>query len=148
MPTPNIKKYIFIHVTFISVVKNNPHFSVPVPPTSTPGHWPPEVDFCDLLYCDQVHCCPSTAGGSTDSNITTTETTEKTDVTGNDMLMLIDGALFDTWIQIEMQIYARILNAILHVIHVKIRSDLHIHWLDITVITDSTNQQTQCWFVV
>uniref|UniRef100_A0A3Q1JST3 Uncharacterized protein n=1 Tax=Anabas testudineus TaxID=64144 RepID=A0A3Q1JST3_ANATE len=54
---------------------NNPHLSAPVPPTSFPEHWPPDVDFCDLLYCDQVLCCPSTAGG-TDSNVTVTEATE------------------------------------------------------------------------
>uniref|UniRef100_A0A3Q3J688 Myelin regulatory factor like n=1 Tax=Monopterus albus TaxID=43700 RepID=A0A3Q3J688_MONAL len=41
----------------------------PVPPTR-PGHWPPDVDFCELLYCDQVYCCPSTTGGSTEFNIT------------------------------------------------------------------------------
>uniref|UniRef100_A0A3B5AU93 Myelin regulatory factor like n=1 Tax=Stegastes partitus TaxID=144197 RepID=A0A3B5AU93_9TELE len=29
----------------------------PVPPTRPPGPWPPDVDFCDLLFCDQVHCC-------------------------------------------------------------------------------------------
>ncbi|XP_028255701.1 myelin regulatory factor-like protein isoform X2 [Parambassis ranga] len=43
-------------------------------PSSPPGPWPPDVDFCDLLYCDQVYCCPSSAGGSNDSNITTTST--------------------------------------------------------------------------
>ncbi|KAM4570047.1 myelin regulatory factor-like protein [Odontesthes bonariensis] len=38
--------------------------------TSRPhGPWPPDVDFCDLLYCDQVYCCPSPAEGSTDYNI-------------------------------------------------------------------------------
>ncbi|XP_029969911.1 myelin regulatory factor-like protein [Salarias fasciatus] len=29
--------------------------------TSAPSLWPPEVDFCDLLYCDTVYCCPSQA---------------------------------------------------------------------------------------
>uniref|UniRef100_UPI0037E70BE0 myelin regulatory factor-like protein n=1 Tax=Semicossyphus pulcher TaxID=241346 RepID=UPI0037E70BE0 len=47
-------------------------WSSTVPQTSPPGPWPPDVDFCDLLYCDRVYCCPS-AGGSTDSNITATE---------------------------------------------------------------------------
>ncbi|XP_036374053.1 myelin regulatory factor-like protein isoform X3 [Megalops cyprinoides] len=30
-----------------------------VGPTMTPNHWPPEVDFCSLLYCEEVYCCPS-----------------------------------------------------------------------------------------
>ncbi|KAG7458344.1 myelin regulatory factor [Solea senegalensis] len=43
-------------------------------PSATPlGPWPPDVDFCDLLYCDQVYCCPSTPGGSVDFNVSTTE---------------------------------------------------------------------------
>uniref|UniRef100_A0A8D3DLF1 Myelin regulatory factor-like protein n=1 Tax=Scophthalmus maximus TaxID=52904 RepID=A0A8D3DLF1_SCOMX len=56
-----------------------------VPPTRPPGPWPPYVDFCDLLYCDQVHCCPSPAGGG-DFNVTATESaaTEESDVNGND----------------------------------------------------------------
>ncbi|KAM9705759.1 myelin regulatory factor-like protein isoform 2-T3 [Menidia menidia] len=32
-----------------------------VPVTGSPGPWPPDVDFCELLYCDQVFCCPSEA---------------------------------------------------------------------------------------
>ncbi|XP_039996821.1 myelin regulatory factor-like protein [Xiphias gladius] len=52
-----------------------------VPPTSPPGPWPPEVDFCDLLYCDQVYCCPSAAGGSTDFNVTAAQPAEKPDAT-------------------------------------------------------------------
>ncbi|XP_034534964.1 myelin regulatory factor-like protein, partial [Notolabrus celidotus] len=43
------------------------------PPTTPPGPWPPHVDFCDLLYCDQVYCCPPPAGSSTESNTTSTE---------------------------------------------------------------------------
>ncbi|XP_033845515.1 myelin regulatory factor-like protein isoform X1 [Periophthalmus magnuspinnatus] len=39
-------------------------------PTSSPGSWPPEVDFCDILYCDQVYCCPSHQGGSAGFTIT------------------------------------------------------------------------------
>ncbi|XP_071357816.1 myelin regulatory factor-like protein isoform X2 [Trachinotus anak] len=42
-----------------------------VPPTSPPGPWPPDIDFCGLLYCDQVYCCPSPAEGSPDFNVTT-----------------------------------------------------------------------------
>ncbi|KAM7378567.1 hypothetical protein PAMA_013458 [Pampus argenteus] len=55
-------------------------WSSSVPPTSSPGSWPPDVDFCDLLYCDQVYCCPSPAGGNTESNITSTESAEESDI--------------------------------------------------------------------
>ncbi|XP_074553905.1 myelin regulatory factor-like protein [Halichoeres trimaculatus] len=48
-------------------------WSSTVPPTTPPGPWPPHVDFCDLLYCDQVYCCSAPAEGSTDSNITSTD---------------------------------------------------------------------------
>ncbi|XP_041636371.1 myelin regulatory factor-like protein [Cheilinus undulatus] len=48
-------------------------WSSTVPPTTPLGPWPPHVDFCDLLYCDQVYCCSPPGGGSTDSNITSTE---------------------------------------------------------------------------
>ncbi|XP_045895442.1 myelin regulatory factor-like protein [Micropterus dolomieu] len=41
--------------------------------TRPSGLWPPDVDFCDLLYCDHVYCCPPPAQGSTDSNITSTK---------------------------------------------------------------------------
>ncbi|XP_033991656.1 myelin regulatory factor-like protein isoform X2 [Trematomus bernacchii] len=47
-------------------------WSSPVPPTSPPKYWPPDVDFCELLYCDHVYCCPP--GGSTEPNITSTHT--------------------------------------------------------------------------
>uniref|UniRef100_A0A8C4HN99 Myelin regulatory factor like n=1 Tax=Dicentrarchus labrax TaxID=13489 RepID=A0A8C4HN99_DICLA len=59
------------------------HFSLPVTPTTVPGPWPPDVDFCDLLYCDQVYCCTPPTGGSTDSNITSTESAaaEKSNLT-------------------------------------------------------------------
>ncbi|XP_018558329.1 myelin regulatory factor-like protein [Lates calcarifer] len=54
-----------------------------VPPTSSPGLWPPDVDFCDLLYCDEVYCCPSPAEGGTKFNIATPEPAgaEKSDLT-------------------------------------------------------------------
>ncbi|XP_048825955.1 myelin regulatory factor-like protein isoform X2 [Brienomyrus brachyistius] len=29
---------------------------------STPGPWPPDVDFCSLLYCEEVYCCPTGPG--------------------------------------------------------------------------------------
>ncbi|XP_030576395.1 myelin regulatory factor-like protein [Archocentrus centrarchus] len=51
-----------------------------VPPTSSPGPWPPAVDFCDLLYCDQVYCCPSAAESSTDSSITSSTSPEIPDI--------------------------------------------------------------------
>ncbi|XP_024912962.1 myelin regulatory factor-like protein [Cynoglossus semilaevis] len=41
-----------------------------VSPTSPLGPWPPDVDFCELLYCETVYCCP--AGGSTGLTRTTT----------------------------------------------------------------------------
>ncbi|KAM4615579.1 myelin regulatory factor-like protein [Polymixia lowei] len=44
-------------------------------PSPPPG--PPHVDFCQILYCEQVYCCPSTAGGSV--NTTSTTTTEAPD---------------------------------------------------------------------
>ncbi|XP_029901499.1 myelin regulatory factor-like protein [Myripristis murdjan] len=47
----------------------------PPTPSALPG--PPEVDFCELLYCEQVYCCPSTAGGSTHCNNTGTPGTEQ-----------------------------------------------------------------------
>uniref|UniRef100_A0A3B4AUK0 Uncharacterized protein n=1 Tax=Periophthalmus magnuspinnatus TaxID=409849 RepID=A0A3B4AUK0_9GOBI len=61
--------------TFVSICANI-HTTVcyahPVisQPTSSPGSWPPEVDFCDILYCDQVYCCPSHQGGSAGFTIT------------------------------------------------------------------------------
>lgn len=60
-------------------------FSPPVPPTTQPGPWPPDVDFCDLLYCDQVYCCTPPAGGGADSNITSTgpPEAEKSNLTGD-----------------------------------------------------------------
>ncbi|XP_051249027.1 myelin regulatory factor-like protein [Dicentrarchus labrax] len=58
-------------------------WSSTVTPTTVPGPWPPDVDFCDLLYCDQVYCCTPPTGGSTDSNITSTESAaaEKSNLT-------------------------------------------------------------------
>ncbi|XP_061570730.1 myelin regulatory factor-like protein [Cololabis saira] len=37
-------------------------------PPGPPGPWPPDVDFCSLLYCEEVHCCPPPAGGSRESS--------------------------------------------------------------------------------
>ncbi|KAM8907848.1 myelin regulatory factor-like protein isoform 6-T6 [Spinachia spinachia] len=48
--------------------------AVSVPrPTKPPGPWPPDVDFCDLLYCEQAYCCGTPAGGGADSNATATQ---------------------------------------------------------------------------
>ncbi|KAJ8373772.1 hypothetical protein SKAU_G00043520 [Synaphobranchus kaupii] len=33
-----------------------------VTPTLSPGPWPPDVDFCNLLYCEEVYCCPLDPG--------------------------------------------------------------------------------------
>ncbi|XP_069575304.1 myelin regulatory factor-like protein [Brachyistius frenatus] len=63
------------------VSPQTPAWTSTVPPTSPLGTWPPDVDFCDLLYCDKVYCCPPPAGGSTDSNITATKSTEMSDIT-------------------------------------------------------------------
>ncbi|XP_068163357.1 myelin regulatory factor-like protein [Antennarius striatus] len=41
--------------------------STAIPSTSPAGPWPPDVNFCDLLYCDEVHCCPPPAEGSSAS---------------------------------------------------------------------------------
>ncbi|CAN9508219.1 unnamed protein product [Ophioblennius macclurei] len=41
--------------------------------TTTPGLWPPEVDFCDLLYCDKVYCCPSPTSYNTSISFPKTE---------------------------------------------------------------------------
>ncbi|XP_040928414.1 myelin regulatory factor-like protein isoform X2 [Betta splendens] len=48
--------------------------------TRPPGLWPPAVDFCELLYCDQVHCCPTKAADRAESG--GTEATEKSVVSG------------------------------------------------------------------
>ncbi|KAF7229480.1 myelin regulatory factor-like protein isoform X1 [Nothobranchius furzeri] len=45
-----------------------------VPATRPPDSWPPDVEFCHLLYCDEVYCCPSPAGGGTHYNITAPKT--------------------------------------------------------------------------
>ncbi|XP_030296424.1 myelin regulatory factor-like protein [Sparus aurata] len=55
-----------------SVPPQTTAWSSTVPPTTQPGPWPPDVDFCDLLYCEQVYCCTPPAGGGADSNITST----------------------------------------------------------------------------
>ncbi|XP_056878522.1 myelin regulatory factor-like protein isoform X1 [Takifugu flavidus] len=49
-------------------------------PTGQPEPWPPDVDFCDLLYCDQVYCCSPPAGGSVEPQVP--EPFEKSNVTG------------------------------------------------------------------
>ncbi|KAJ8398839.1 hypothetical protein AAFF_G00417470 [Aldrovandia affinis] len=36
-----------------------------VPTPTTPSSWPPDVDFCRLLTCGQVYCCPSDSNHST-----------------------------------------------------------------------------------
>ncbi|XP_059182009.1 myelin regulatory factor-like protein [Centropristis striata] len=51
-------------------VQKTTAWSSTVPPTSAPSLWPPDVHFCELLYCEDVFCCPPPAGGSTTSNIT------------------------------------------------------------------------------
>ncbi|XP_064174736.1 myelin regulatory factor-like protein isoform X2 [Anguilla rostrata] len=33
-----------------------------VTPTLSPDPWPPDVDFCNLLYCEEVYCCPPDSG--------------------------------------------------------------------------------------
>ncbi|XP_034433616.1 myelin regulatory factor-like protein [Hippoglossus hippoglossus] len=57
-------------------------WSSTVSPSGPPGPWPPDVDFCDLLYCNEVYCCPSPPGGRTEFNATESGGAEKTDVTG------------------------------------------------------------------
>ncbi|KAF1372117.1 hypothetical protein PFLUV_G00261590 [Perca fluviatilis] len=60
-------------------------WSSTVPASSPPGRWPPDVDFCELLYCERVYCCPPPAGGSTGFNITATASAgeEMSDLAGN-----------------------------------------------------------------
>lgn len=48
-------------------------WSSTVMPTSPPESWPPDINVCELLYCDQVYCCPSPGGGGTGFNITLSE---------------------------------------------------------------------------
>lgn len=45
-------------------------FAAAAGPTGQPELWPPDVDFCHLLYCDRVYCCTPPAGGSEEPNIT------------------------------------------------------------------------------
>uniref|UniRef100_A0A3B5A8D6 Myelin regulatory factor like n=1 Tax=Stegastes partitus TaxID=144197 RepID=A0A3B5A8D6_9TELE len=56
--------------------------SAPVPPTRPPGPWPPDVDFCDLLFCDQVHCCPAPAGGGNGSSADPSKWEDQKDLPG------------------------------------------------------------------
>ncbi|XP_047430695.1 myelin regulatory factor-like protein [Mugil cephalus] len=50
-------------------------------PSRPPVLWPPEVDFCDLLYCSQVYCCPSSTEGSTNATVTESPETETSNIT-------------------------------------------------------------------
>nr|XP_057923408.1 myelin regulatory factor-like protein isoform X2 [Doryrhamphus excisus] len=45
----------------------------PTAPTGTPASWPPDVHFCDLLYCNTVYCCPSPPGGRCDANLSSSQ---------------------------------------------------------------------------
>uniref|UniRef100_A0AAZ3PLZ8 Myelin regulatory factor-like protein n=1 Tax=Oncorhynchus tshawytscha TaxID=74940 RepID=A0AAZ3PLZ8_ONCTS len=38
-------------------------------PTTTPVPWTPDVDFCSLIYCEEVFCCPTTASMDNTSTI-------------------------------------------------------------------------------
>ncbi|XP_029351538.1 myelin regulatory factor-like protein [Echeneis naucrates] len=40
-------------------------------PTRLPNPWPPDVDFCELLYCDKAYCCPAQPQSSTSSTSST-----------------------------------------------------------------------------
>ncbi|KAK0130908.1 Myelin regulatory factor-like protein [Merluccius polli] len=44
----------------LTLGEDRPGFPAPAP---SPTHWPPDVTFCDLLYCGEVYCCPLEAGG-------------------------------------------------------------------------------------
>ncbi|CAL8236563.1 unnamed protein product [Arctogadus glacialis] len=69
-----------------------------VAPTNPPlTHWPPEVSFCDLLYCDEVFCCPLEPSGGSDVNdtaITSTESPHKDPCLGEDGQKLYDQLKF------------------------------------------------------
>ncbi|XP_018611210.2 myelin regulatory factor-like protein [Scleropages formosus] len=47
------------------------------PPGTTvslaPEPWTPDVDFCSLLYCDEVYCCPTDYSNQSSRNSTATE---------------------------------------------------------------------------
>ncbi|CAL8242564.1 unnamed protein product [Merluccius merluccius] len=45
-------------------------------PAPSPTHWPPDVTFCDLLYCGEVYCCPLEAGGGGDTGNTSVAPSE------------------------------------------------------------------------
>uniref|UniRef100_A0AAQ5YXU8 Myelin regulatory factor like n=1 Tax=Amphiprion ocellaris TaxID=80972 RepID=A0AAQ5YXU8_AMPOC len=72
-PGNNNGSEVPLHTTWMSTVR----------PTSPAGLWPPDVDFCDLLYCDQVYCCPAPAGGSNSSTALSTESSDRDDISGN-----------------------------------------------------------------
>ncbi|XP_055761571.1 myelin regulatory factor-like protein [Salvelinus fontinalis] len=40
-----------------------------VSPTTPPVPWTPDVDFCSLIYCEEVFCCPTTAAMDNTSTI-------------------------------------------------------------------------------
>ncbi|XP_034019074.1 myelin regulatory factor-like protein [Thalassophryne amazonica] len=53
-----------------------------VPPTGSldpPDSTPPDVDFCQLLYCQQKYCCPSSAGRNGSYNNTSSESSRAED---------------------------------------------------------------------
>ncbi|XP_036375615.1 myelin regulatory factor-like protein [Megalops cyprinoides] len=55
------------HVLPLKTTTAQPTLSTPtVAPSSTPEPWPPDVDFCNLLYCEEVYCCPSDPGNHSD----------------------------------------------------------------------------------
>lgn len=60
-------------------------WSSTVQPTHHTDLWPPDVDFCDLLYCDKKYCCTPPAEGSTDSNITSIESHGAENLTTTDI---------------------------------------------------------------
>lgn len=61
----NLKEDSSVGFPDISNSSNAPQLSTAWPTTvsmtTAVNLWPPEVDFCDLLYCDKVYCCPSPA---------------------------------------------------------------------------------------
>uniref|UniRef100_A0A8C7ZAJ3 Myelin regulatory factor-like protein n=1 Tax=Oryzias sinensis TaxID=183150 RepID=A0A8C7ZAJ3_9TELE len=59
---PTFYFVLFYFVIFI-LFADKPLLPSPAP-TGPLCPWPPDVDFCDLLYCDEVYCCPLSTGGS------------------------------------------------------------------------------------
>ncbi|KAG7454423.1 hypothetical protein MATL_G00259550 [Megalops atlanticus] len=55
------------HVLPPKTTTARPTISTPtVAPSFTPEPWPPDMDFCNLLYCEEVYCCPSDPGNHSD----------------------------------------------------------------------------------